>query len=110
MRELEPAEDVGSPASALRTGEGYLEITHPLPGAVFSRDPLSPDSAQAIALRYATDMEYDSIVRLYDGRPMGSDELPVEPGEHEATIRLILRGRTVAERTVRYSVRIDERR
>jgi penicillin-binding protein 1C len=108
VRELEPASPVNTSAPALASKKEYFEITHPLEGARFSPDPDSPPEAQSIALRYATDMKYDRVEYLYDGRALAEPQVGVEPGEHTVIVRLRRGDSVVAERRVRYSVRSNE--
>ncbi len=66
----------------------YLEITAPLPKSIFAYDASKSLDSQKIKLSYSTNIEYDSLSWLLDGKNIPTNFIAPIPGKH--TIELVL--------------------
>ncbi len=77
----------GSPNS-----ESFFEISRPLPGTRYKKNPLLPDETQRFSIQFETNIAYDEVRYLLDGEKLTDlfiDLSSLRPGNHKIQVKII---------------------
>ena len=85
----------------------FLEITNPLDGASYKRSPTRSGTLQKIALRFHTNIPYDSAYWIHDGVRSEETSMSIQIGKHTIEIILEKNGKEIERKKSSYTVTED---
>ena len=87
-----------------KLSKSFLEITSPLDGSSYMRNPSRSENLQKIALTFHTNIPYDIAYWIYDGERREWGSLFIKKGNHSVEIILEKEGRQIAREKSSFTV------
>ena len=104
---LEKEDTLPALVKGTKLSKSFLEIMNPLDGASYRRSPTRSDTLQKIALRFHTNIPYDSASWLHDGVKREETSMSIQAGKHTIEIILEKNGQEIERKKNSYTVTED---
>ena len=102
---LEKQEEINGANTYENTGNFYREITSPLDGSEYELNPNKDQWVQQIALKFSSNLSYDTFYWNSDGKKISGSFLSLVPGKHSVEIVLEKEGKTIDRISSTYTVK-----
>lgn len=93
---LEKEDTIPPVVKRTKVSKSFLEITSPLAGSSYMRNPSRSENHQKIALTFHTNIAYDTAYWIRDGVRSEGESMVIQKGDHSVELVLEKGGKEIA--------------